>query len=116
MANQDISQILRAIENQNKELERLIEENQRLASSPYDLSSIERLQVLSKETREYFQQLEETLKDTNEELVKIDRVKYGNFFKNSKNILKDIILSKISFLFSFSEFILSLITFFLCAF
>ena len=90
MANQDISQILRAIENQNKELERLIEENQRLASSPYDLSSIERLQVLSKETREYFQQLEETLKDTNEELVKIDRVKYGNFFKNSKNILKDI--------------------------
>ena len=90
MANQDISQILRAIENQNKELERLIEENQRLASSPYDLTSIERLQVLSKETREYFQQLEETLKDTNEELVKIDRVKYGNFFKNSKNILKDI--------------------------
>lgn len=90
MANQDISQILRAIENQNKELERLIEENQRLASSPYDLSSIKRLQVLSKETKEYFQQLEETLKDTNEELVKIDRVKYGNFFKNSKNILKDI--------------------------
>lgn len=90
MANQDISQILRAIENQNKELERLIEENQRLASSPYDLTSIERLQVLSKETREYFQQLEETLKDTNEELVKIDSVKYGNFFKNSKNILKDI--------------------------
>ena len=90
MAEKDLTQLLREIENQNKQLERLIEENNRLISSPFDLTSIERLKLLSKETKKQFKELNETLKDSHEELVKIDGVKYKNFFTSSKNILKDI--------------------------
>ena len=73
MAEKDLTQLLREIENQNKQLERLIEENNRLISSPFDLTSIERLKLLSKETKKQFKELNETLKDSHEELVKLNQ-------------------------------------------
>ena len=86
----DLKDLLKRIENQNKQLESLIEENQRLAASPFDLTSIERLKILTEETKTEFNELKETLKDANDEIIKIGGTKYNNFFKKPKNILNDI--------------------------
>jgi hypothetical protein len=86
----DLKALLNRIESQNKQLESLINENKRLLESPFELTSLERLKVLTEETKSEFKELKETLKDANDELVKIDRTKYDKFFKSTKNILSDV--------------------------
>lgn len=86
----DLKALLNRIESQNKQLESLINENKRLLESPFELTSLERLKVLTEETKSEFKELKETLKDANDELVKIDSTKYDKFFKSTKNILSDV--------------------------
>ena len=86
----DLKELLKRIESQNKQLESLINENKRLVASPFELTSLERLRVLTEETKAEFKELKEALKDANSEISKIDGGKYSNFFKNSKNILSDV--------------------------
>lgn len=86
----DLKALLNRIESQNKQLESLINENKRLLASPFELTSLERLKVLTEETKSEFKELKETLKDANDELVKIDSTKYDKFFKSTKNILSDV--------------------------
>lgn len=86
----DLKALLNRIESQNKQLESLINENKRLLESPFELTSLERLKVLTEETKSEFKKLKETLKDANDELVKIDSTKYDKFFKSTKNILSDV--------------------------
>jgi ABC-type transporter Mla subunit MlaD len=82
----DLKALLNRIESQNKQLESLINENKRLVASPFELTSLERLKVLTEETKAEFEELKETLKDANDEIVKIDATKYNKFFKSTKNI------------------------------
>lgn len=86
----DLKALLNRIESQNKQLESLINENKRLVASPFELTSLERLKVLTEETKTEFEELKETLKDANDEIVKIGDAKYDKFFKSSKNILSDV--------------------------
>lgn len=86
----DLKELLKRIESQNKQLESLINENKRLVASPFELTSLERLRVLTEETKAEFKELKETLKDANSEITKIDGTKFSKFFKNSKNILSDV--------------------------
>ena len=77
----DLKALLNRIESQNKQLESLINENKRLLETPFELTSLEKLKVLTEETKAEFEELKETLKDANDELVKIDSAKYDKFLK-----------------------------------
>lgn len=85
----NLDRLISAIEQQNKRLEDLIQENERLRSTPFDMTSLEKLKVLSLEVKKEFEDLNKTLEASNDEIKNID-TSYSNLFKDSKDILKDV--------------------------
>lgn len=85
----NLDRLISAIEQQNKRLEDLIQENERLRSTPFDMTSLEKLKVLSLEVKKEFENLNKTLEASNDEIKNID-TSYSNLFKDSKDILKDV--------------------------
>ena len=78
----NIDKLISLIKNQNSSLEKLIEENDRLNRSPFDMTSIERLNKLSKEVEESGKIFEKSLNNANSH--------FDNLFKDKKNLLKDL--------------------------
>lgn len=87
--NFDIEQLKEYFEEQKKNLQELIEDNRRLLESPFDLTSVERLKLLSQEVDESFTNLNDTLKKERKELRSLG-LGLGNVFKNVDNIIPDL--------------------------
>lgn len=85
----ELDKLIAAIENQNKRLEELISENDRLRSTPFDMTSLERLNALTEEARKELEIFNDTLKKSHEELKAINP-SFDNLFQNSDDIIKDI--------------------------
>jgi hypothetical protein len=88
MAN-DMKQLISLIENQNKNLERLIKENERLRSTPFDMTNIERIKMLSEEVAELAKRFDDSFKEAHKH--------FSNLFKDKKNLYKDTTQAMVEF-------------------
>ena len=78
----------RLIEEQTKNLNKLIAENERLRSTPFDMTSIERIKLLSSEVDEANKKLNDTLKEQRKNIKGL-HVRLGNVFKDPSKIIED---------------------------
>ena len=70
-------------------LEELIELNEKLNSTPFNPTSLERLEELSAKVNKNFEDLNKTLESSNQKLTNVD-TQYSYLFKDSKNLVGDI--------------------------
>lgn len=85
----DMKRLVALIENQNKNLERLIKENERLRSTPFDMTNIERIKMLSDEVAELAKKFDDSFKEAHKH--------FSNLFKDKKNLYEDINKAMITF-------------------
>lgn len=70
-------------------LEELIELNEKLNSTPFNPTSLERLEELSAKVSRNFENLNKTLESSNQKLTNVD-AQYSNLFKDSNRLVEDI--------------------------
>lgn len=78
----NIDKLIAALENQNKHLEDLIKENQRLTNSPFDMTSIERIKILSEEVANLGKKFDDALGEANKH--------FNGLFKDKSKIIDDL--------------------------
>lgn len=77
----DMRRLISLIENQNKNLDRLIKENERLRSTPFDMTSIERIKMMSAEVAELGKEFDNSFQEAHKH--------FSNLFKDKKNLYED---------------------------
>ena len=75
----DMRRLISLIENQNKNLDRLIKENERLRSTPFDMTNIERIKMMSAEVAELGKEFDNSFQEAHKH--------FSNLFKDKKNLI-----------------------------
>ena len=78
----NIDRLISLIENQNKNLENLIEENNKLRNSPFDMTSIERLNELSEKVVKKLKIFDDSFESASNH--------FDGLFNDKKNLIEDI--------------------------
>lgn len=78
----NIEKIIKLLENQNSRLEDLINENKRLNNTPFDMTSIERINKLSEEVADFSEKFNNSFNESSKN--------FNGLFKDKKNLIKDI--------------------------
>jgi hypothetical protein len=78
----NLDKLISAIEKQNEQLGKLIQTNERLHSTPFDMTSIERIKMLSEEVAELGKKFDDSLSEANKH--------FSGLFKDKSKIIDDL--------------------------
>lgn len=78
----NLDKLISAIEKQNEQLGKLIQTNERLHSTPFDMTSIEKIKMLSEEVAELGKKFDDSLSEANKH--------FSGLFKDKSKIIDDL--------------------------